>query len=59
MTKAEWARRDKTSVTLTRGELEQLSQLIAAGHALIRDSRSISPQLRAAMTRLGISTRGL
>jgi hypothetical protein len=59
MTKADWARRDKTRVTLTRGELEQLAQLIAAGRALIRDGRSVSPQLRAAMTKLGISTKGL
>jgi hypothetical protein len=59
MTKADWVRRDKTRVTLTRGELEYLAQLVAAGHALIRDGRSISPLLRAAMSRLGISTRGL
>lgn len=59
MTKAEWAKRSKTSVTLTRGELEQIAQLIAAGRVLIRDGRGISPQLKAAMTKLGISTQSL
>jgi hypothetical protein len=59
MTKAEWAKRDKTSVTLTRSELEHLAQLIGAGHVLLRDGRSVSPQLRAAMTKLGIPTKGL
>jgi len=59
MTKAEWTRRERTTVTLTRGELEQLAQLVTAGHALLRDGRSVSPQLRAAMTRLGIATHGL
>jgi hypothetical protein len=59
MTKAEWARRDKTTITLTRGELEQLAQLVAAGHVLLRDGRSISPRLKAQMTRLGINTQGL
>ena len=59
MTRAEWAKRSKTSVTLTRSELEQIAQLISAGHVLLRDGRSISPQLKGAMTKLGISTQGL
>ena len=59
MSKADWQRRERTSVTLTRGELEQLGQLIRAGHAMLNDGRSISPKLRAAMTRIGISTHGL
>ncbi len=59
MSKADWQRRDRTSVTLTRGELEQLGQLVRAGHAMLNDGRSISPKLRAAMTRIGISTHGL
>ena len=59
MTKSEWLKREKTKVSLTRGELEQLAQLVAAGHALIRDGRSISPKLKAAMSRLGIKTHGL
>jgi len=59
MTRAEWLKRDKTTVTLTRADLEQLPQLVAAGHVLIRDSKSISPKLKAAMTKLGVSTKGL
>ena len=59
MTKAEWAKRDKTKVTLTRSELEQIGQLLAAGKVLLRDGRGISPQLKAAMTKLGITTQGL
>ncbi len=59
MSKADWQRRDRTSVTLTRGELEQLGQLVRAGHAMLNDSRPVSPRLRAAMTRIGISTHGL
>lgn len=59
MTKQEWLKRDKTSVTLTRGELEQLAQLVTAGRSLIRDGRSISPKLKAAMSRLGLNTQGL
>ena len=59
MTKAEWRKRDRTKVTLTRGELDQLSRLVAAGHALLRGEPSISAQLRAAMTKLGIDTKGL
>ena len=59
MTKADWQRRERTSVSLSRGELEQLGQLIRSGHAMLNDGRSVSPKLRAAMTRLGISTHGL
>lgn len=59
MTRAEWRKRDKTKVTLTRGELVQLSRLVAAGHALLRGEPSISSQLKAAMTKLGIDTKGL
>lgn len=59
MTKQDWLKRDKTTVSITRGELEQLGKLIAAGRALLRNEPSISPKLRAAMTRLGINTSGL
>jgi hypothetical protein len=59
MTKADWQRRDRTSVALSRGDLEQLGQLIRAGHAMLNDGRPVSPKLRAAMTRIGVSTHGL
>jgi hypothetical protein len=59
MTRAEWLKRDRTTVTLTRAELEQLSQLLAAGQVLIRDAKSVSPKLKTAMTKLGVPTKGL
>ena len=59
MTKAEWAKRTKTTVTLTRAELDHIAQLLAAGHVMLRNSDSVSPRLKTAMTRLGLSTRGL
>ena len=59
MTKQEWLRRDKSSVTLTRSELEHIAQLIAVGRVLLRDNRPVPTKLRAALTRLGISTPGL
>jgi hypothetical protein len=59
MTRADWAKRDKTRVTLTRGELEDLAQVIVVGQAMLRNGRKVSPQLKAAMTKLGISTNGL
>ena len=59
LTGADIRARGKIRVTLTTGELEQLAQLIRAGHALVNDGKSVSPQLRAAMTRLGVSTHGL
>ena len=59
LTGADIRARGRIRVTLTTAELEQLAQLIRAGHALVNDGKSVSPQLRAAMTRLGISTHGL
>lgn len=59
MTRAEWMKRSKTSVTLTKAELEHLAQLVAAGRVLLRGAGSISPRLKAAMTKLGIMTQGL
>ena len=59
MTKAEWLKRSKASVTLTRSELEYLAQTVAAGRVLLRDGRPVPPGLKAVMTRLGIATQGL
>ena len=66
MTRAEWNNRDRTSVTLTRGELEHLAQLAAIGRGVLRDVRPLSPRLKAAMSRLKaamsrlkVSTAGL
>jgi hypothetical protein len=59
LSKADWNRRDRTTVTLTRMDMEQLAQLVRAGHAMLNDGRPVSPKLRAAMTRIGVSTHGL
>ena len=59
LTGADIRARGRIRVTLTRAELEQLAQLIRVGHAHLGDGKSVSPQLRAAMTRLGVSTHGL
>ena len=59
MTKAEWQKRSATSVTLRRSDLEQLAQLIGVGRQVLRDGRPIAANLKAAMSRLGISTHGL
>jgi hypothetical protein len=59
MTRAEWAKRDKTRVTLSRNDLDYLAQVVRAGQVLLRDNRSISAQLKQAMTKLGVSTKGL
>ncbi len=59
MTKAEWLKRDKASVTLSRSELEFVGQMVATGRVLMRDSRPVPPQLKSVLTRLGIGTQGL
>ena len=59
LTGADLRARGKMRVTLTKAELEQIARLIRAGHALLHDGESVSAQLRAAMTRLGMSTHGL
>ena len=59
ITKADWAKRNEAKVTLTRSEMEQLARLVGAGHVMLRNEPSISPRLRAAMTRMGVSTKGL
>lgn len=59
MTRQEWAKRDKSGVTLSRSDLEYLAQVIAAGRVLLRDARAVPAKLKAAMTRLGIATTGL
>ncbi len=46
-------------VGLTTAELEQLARLVRAGKVMLNDNRSISKNLRQAMTRLGVDTSGL
>ena len=59
LTGADIRARGRIRVTLTTAELDDLARLIRVGHAHLGDGKSVSPQLRAAMTRLGISTHGL
>lgn len=59
MTGAEIRALGRMRVTLTRSDLEDLARLITAGRALLRDAKPVSKNLRTAMTKLGIDTRGL
>ncbi len=47
------------SLTLTRSELDELADLVRAGHALLKGRPSISKSLRAAMSKLDVDTKGL
>jgi hypothetical protein len=46
-------------VQLTRSDLEHVAELLRAGMVLTKDRRPVSRNLRAAMTKLGVETRGL
>ena len=46
-------------VSLTTAELEHVARLVRAGKVLLDDNRSVSKNLRQAMTRLGVDTSGL
>ena len=59
LTRKDLRARGKAGVTLTTDELQQLADLIRAGRVLTRDLRSISKNLRAAMTKMGIDAKGL
>jgi hypothetical protein len=51
--------RGKIGLTLTRADLEHLAELIRAGRVLTKDYRDVSKNLRQAMSKLGVETRGL
>jgi len=51
--------RGKVGMTLTKTELEHVAELIRAGRVLTKDYREVSKNLRQAMTKLGVDTRGL
>jgi hypothetical protein len=59
MTKAEWLRREQTKVTLTKSDLDYIAQMMGIGRQVLRDNRPVSRKLKAAMSRLGVSTSGL
>ncbi len=46
-------------LTLSRSEMEELGDLIRAGHAVLRGRPSVSKSLRAAMSKLDVDTNGL
>jgi hypothetical protein len=49
----------RMQVQLTRSDLEHVPELLRAGMVLTKDRRPVSRNLRAAMTKLGVDTRGL
>jgi hypothetical protein len=59
MTSKDLRARGKAGVTLTTDELQHLADLIRAGRVFMRDPRSVGKNLRAAMTKMGIDTKGL
>ncbi len=59
LTRKDLRARGRASVTLTIEELQQLADLIRAGRVLTRDLRSVSKNLRTAMTKMGVDAKGL
>lgn len=51
--------RGKVGMTLTRTELEHLSRLLKAGKIMLNDTQDVSKNLRQAMSKLGVDTKGL
>jgi hypothetical protein len=49
----------RTTVTFTAKDLDDLARVLAAGHALLRQSFPVVSRLKAAMTKMGIATKGL
>ena len=59
MTSKDLRQRGKVGVTLTTDELHHVAHLLKAGKIMTNDSRSLSKNLRAAMTKMGVDTNGL
>jgi hypothetical protein len=49
----------RTAVSFTAEDLEDIARILAAGQALLRTSAPVVSRLKAAMTKLGVSTKGL
>jgi hypothetical protein len=49
----------RARVTLTTAELEHVARLLRAGRVLTNDRLDVSKNLRAAMTKMGVDTRGV
>ncbi len=48
-----------TSVTFTGEDLSDLARLIGAGKVMLQVSYPVVARLKAAMTRMGVSTKGV
>lgn len=59
MTSKDLRQRGKIGVTLTTDELHHVAHLLKVGKIMSNDPRSVSKNLRAAMTKLGVDTTGL
>ncbi len=51
--------RGKVGMTLTREELHHISRLLKAGKIMLNDTQDVSKNLRQAMSKLGVDTKGL
>ena len=49
----------RASVSFTAKDLEDLARLLGAGRAMLRQSFPVVSRLKAAMTRLRVSTKGV
>jgi len=49
----------RTAVSFTAKDLDDLARLLGAGQVMLRQSFPVMSRLKAAMTKLGVSTKGL
>jgi hypothetical protein len=49
----------RTAVSFTAKDLDELARVVAAGQALLRQSFPVVSRLKAAMTKMGVATKGL
>lgn len=49
----------RTAVTFTAKDLDELARILGAGQVLLRQSFPVVSRLKAAMTRMGVLTKGI
>jgi hypothetical protein len=49
----------RTAVSFTAKDLDELAPVVGVGQSLLRQSPPIVSRLKAAMTKMGVSTKGL
>jgi hypothetical protein len=49
----------RTAVSFTAKDLDELARVVAVGQSLLRQSLPVVSRLKAAMTKMGVSTKGL